>query len=201
MSSLNVEESNKLNKYSVKESSVPGTFFQNIPVYNIPEKFDSFVGKAESLQLKGYQEYRIDKLSEKEKMEGWVRVLPSFVVRQEELFRDNKKVKVSKRVRILSELTINLSQVPDYLWKRLKSKYMRGKFLGYTVKDKIYRYKIYSTEADEEIRALRKLVKSYNLNEHNKNKIKHLVEKINSKVNDKNFEKGWVILKAENILS
>ena len=65
-------------------------------------------------------------------------------------------------------MTINLSQLPDYLWKRMKAKYINKRFVGYTVKDKIYKYKVYATEVDEEIRALRKLVKSYNLNEHNK---------------------------------
>ena len=197
MSSLNVEESN-INKYSVKESSVPGTFFQNIPVYDIPEKFDSFVGKVDSLKLKGYQEYRIDKLSEKEKMEGWVRVLPDFVVRQEEVFRNNEKVKVNKRIRNLSELSINLSQLPDYLWKRMKAKYINKRFVGYTVKDKIYKYKVYATEVDDQLRTLRKLNKSYDMNGKNRNKIKQLLKEINDKI-DKKFEKGWVILKAESI--
>ena len=197
MSSLNVEESN-INKYSVKESSVPGTFFQNIPVYDMPEKFDSFVGKADSLKLKGYQEYRIDKLSEKEKMEGWVRVLPDFVVRQEEVFRNNEKVKVNVRVRNLSELSLNLSQLPDYLWKRMKTKYINNKFVGYTVKDKIYRYTIYATEVDDQLRTLRKLNKTYDMNGKNKKKIKQLLKEINDKI-DKKFEKGWVILKAESI--
>ena len=197
MSSQNMEAS-KINKYSVKESSVPGTFFQNIPVYDIPKKCDSLVGKADSLKLKGYQEYRIDKLSEKEKMEGWVRVLPNFVVREEEVFRNNEKVKVRKRIRNLTHLTLNLSQLPDYLWKRMKTKYIDKRFVGYTVKDKIYKYKVYATEVDEQVRILRKLVKSYNMNGKNRGKIKQLLKEINNKI-DKNFEKGWVIMKAESI--
>jgi hypothetical protein len=197
MSSQNMEAS-KINKYSVKESSVPGTFFQNIPVYDIPEKFDSFVEKTDSMILKRYKEYRIDKLSEKEKMEGWIRVLPKFVVREEEVFINNEKVKVRRKIRNLTHLSLNLSQLPDYLWKRMKTKYIDKRFVGYTVKDKIYKYKVYATEVDEQIRTLRKLIKSHNINGKNKGKIKQLLKEINNKV-DKNFEKGWIILKAESI--
>jgi hypothetical protein len=197
MSSQNMEAS-KINKYSVRESSVPGTFYQNIPVYDIHEKSDSLVGKADSFKLNGYQEYRIDRLSEKEKMEGWIRVLPNFVVREEEVFINNEKVKVRRKIRDLTHLSLNLSQLPDYLWKRMKTKYIDKRFVGYTVKDKIYRYKVYATEVDEQIRILRKLLKSHNMNGKNKGKIKKLLKEINNKV-DKNFEKGWIILKAESV--
>ena len=193
MSSQNMEAS-KINKYSVRESSVPGTFYQNIPVYDIHEKSDSLVGKADSFKLNGYQEYRIDRLSEKEKME----VLPNFVVREEEVFINNEKVKVRRKIRDLTHLSLNLSQLPDYLWKRMKTKYIDKRFVGYTVKDKIYRYKVYATEVDEQIRTLRKLLKSHNMNGKNKGKIKKLLKEINNKV-DKNFEKGWIILKAESV--
>ena len=208
MNSSDLEVSNNNYKYSTKESSVPGTFFHNIAIYDIPDKYNFGEGKGETFQIKKYNEYRIDKLSEKEKLEGWVRVLPKFVVREEEIFRNQKKMRVKKRIRNLSKLKINLSQVPSYLWNRLRKKYSKNneydeknntlnsvsRHSGYYIRDKIYKYDVALSSVDNEIKKLYKIINSSNPDIAS---AKYLLDKINSE----DLDKGWIIMKAEQIVN
>jgi hypothetical protein len=181
-------------KYSVKESGVPGTFFHKMSIFNIPDNFENNGIKKENFQFKGYKEVRIDKLSENEKLEGWRRVLPNFVVREEEIFRNKNNIKVRKKIRHLSTLHINLSQVPNHLWKKIKTNYKENNIISYYTRDKIYKYYIKTTAVDDKIKKLHHLLKFSKVN-------KKLLKSLLNDIKKENISKGWIILKGEDILN
>ncbi len=193
-------------RYSTKESKTLGTFFHNLPYYNFPDNFDfdAINIKNSGFNISEYKEHRIDKLSEEDKVNNWQIVLPEFILRNREIKKDfwennkyvSKDINVKKRQDVLSFLKVNLSQLPNYLWNRIKYKYKDGKFSHYYVKDKIYKYTIVPTLVDEEIKELKKLI---TLRGRSKKGHLRMVELVHN-IKKANIDNGWVLLKAEHMI-
>lgn len=188
------KESNNFGRFSMKRTTKKGSFYHRLPVYESSKSEDTI-----TLLFNSYKELRIDPLNENEKEENWIRVVPrSLLVKNKEF---NSSVKVSssnkkyRRIKRYNVFDICLLEVPNHLWKRLKWNYSDGKFYNYTVTDRIHKYNIYSTEFDNEIFELRKLI--------NKNSNKYNIVRINEIVNLLKSEdlSGWILNKANRIVS
>ena len=77
MSSKNEELLDK--KYSLKKSTIPGTFFHNLPYV---EPISTTHDKKEKFNIDGFIEKKINHMKDEEMSEVWRLVLPNYVMRK-----------------------------------------------------------------------------------------------------------------------
>lgn len=191
------------NKYSTKESGSDGSFFHNIPIYNIPKNFvHDGTSTKNTYSLIGYKEMKIDILSEDEKMENWRRVLPKNLIRNKTIVKNGDNVNVKKRIKTVAIMKINLTQLPNYLFKRLKpiyklfdskNKSQLSKISHYYVRDNIYKYIVVPSDVDSCIFELKKIIE---FKKYDKERLSLLLEIIGSS----NIQKGWIYKKGIKML-
>ena len=70
------------NKYSLKKSTVPGTFFHNLPYV---EHISTNNDKKDKIKIDGFVEKKISYLKDEEISEGWRLVLPNFIMRKKKM--------------------------------------------------------------------------------------------------------------------
>ena len=192
------------NRYSLKESNKLGTFYHNLPYYDFPENFDfdSPNLKNELNREKMYKEFKIDRLKNDELIDNWIKVLPKFLIRNKEINEFvwdknklvDKKITRGRRQYVLSVIKLNLTELPNHLWNKIKPKYKEGKLSHYYVRENIYKYFIIPTYVDDDIKELRRLLNS-----------KLLLKKtfrLQTLINNIKKEElnGWLLKKAEKIL-
>jgi len=123
-----------------------------------------------------YRTVKLKPLSEIQKSEGWINVLPN-----------------ATRTNIV-EISVNYAQVPEHLLHKVKRQYNRDASTNhYKVNDKCFQYRIYLTEVDTEIKELISEVKSHAPNFH---RIKELLE-----IMGENDIYGWVTIRANLIVN
>ena len=178
------------NKYSTKRSTVPGTFFHNLPYI---ERMATIRNKKEKIGIDGFVERKIRQLNDEEMADGWRLVLPNYILRKAK--NDNKSNKKYNRYWKFHKFSVHFGMVPYHLMFKVRQvRNDEGNLIGYYVRDKIYEYKVSMSEVDKEILTLAKIL---NNPCPNKNKVERLTKLIQSKgIND-----GWVLLKAKKFLS
>lgn len=187
------QELSDTGRFSMKRSNKKGSFYHRLPLYQFSKDEQSVATS------KNFKDYRIDPLTDDELKEGWVRVLPKSLLLKNREFNNNVKVsstnKKYKRIKKYYTFELTLLELPNNLFKNLRRNYKNGKFLNYSVNNRIFRYVVKSTDFDDDVFELRRLI-NIKSNKYDKNRIKQIVDKLN---NEK--LSGWMLSKAEDILS
>lgn len=158
-----------------------GSFKTNILQLNESNNYDT-------------KEILVKPLSQKEFSDGWQQVIPKPI-------RKSKKIELADNItkynnyKIYNVFNVNLAQIPNYLFKKIKEIYRDGKLKEYIVKDKRYLYKIELTLVDEEIRKLRQILNKDCFYENDLTEIRNLLNILND-----NKISGCLTIEAENAL-
>ena len=177
------------NKYSVKKSSTPRTFFHNLPYV---ERVSAVRDKKDKISVDGFVERKVKYLNDEEMADGWRLVLPNYILRNAR--KDNNMKRKYNRYWKFHKFDVHLGQVPYHLMFKVRQVYNEENMVGYYVRDKIYEYNVSSSDVDKEIKILAKVL------HHpcpNRQRVKKLVEKITSG----GVKDGWVLLKANKFLN
>lgn len=122
-------------------------------------------------------DYLVNPLTQEELAEGWRLVLPS-----------------DKNDATIHHFNIYLSQLPWHLWKSLKPLYDEDGNMCYeTIRDNIYHYTVKPSKYDDLVLQLYRLVMC-------NSPIKQTIQKVYNEL-EQNRVKGWVMLKAKQLLS
>ena len=178
------------NKYSLKKSTVPGTFFHNLPYV---EHISTNNDKNDNIKIDGFIEKKISYLKDEEISEGWRMVLPNFLMRKRNDSVKNDKRKY-RRFWKFHKFNFHMGQIPYHLMNKVRKVYDNNEHKGYYVRNKIYEYQIYMTDVDKEIIRLAKVLNSACPR-------KHIVKDLVNKINSANVKDGWVLLKANKFLA
>ena len=180
------------NKYSLKKSTVPGTFFHNLPYV---ERISATRDKKDKINIDGFVEKKISYLKDEEMSEGWRLVLPNFIMRKAKQNESvNNVERKYRRYWRFHKFSVHMGQLPYHLMHRVRSVYTDDKQKGYYVRDKIYEYNIYMTDVDKEIVRLAKVL-------HKPCPRKNVVKELVNKINSAGVKDGWVLLKANKFLA
>ena len=181
------------NKYSLKKSTIPGTFFHNLPYV---ERISTISDKKEIVNVDGFIEKKINHLKDEEMSEGWRLVLPNFIMRKvnNNVESVNNVERKYRRYWKFHKFSVHIGQIPYHLMHRVKNVYKDNKKIGYYVRNKIYEYNVYMTDVDNEIIKLAKVL-------HTPCPRKHVVKDLVDKINSANVKYGWVLLKANKFLA
>ena len=145
---------------------------------------------------------KINILSEDEKMENWQRVLPKNLIRNKTIVKNGKNVITKKRIKTVAIMKINLTQLPNYLFKRLKpiykssnskNKSQLSKISHYYVRDNIYKYIVVPSDVDSSIFELKKILES---NKYDNERLELLLDIVKSS----DIQKGWIYKKGLKML-
>ena len=178
------------NKYSTKRSSVPGTFFHNLPYV---ARISSIQNEMEKINIDGFVERKIRHLNDEELANDWRLVLPNFILRKAKKDNDmNKKIRYDRYWKF-HKFSVHLGQVPYHLMSKIKKVYNEEKVVGYYVREKIYEYKITLTNVDKEILTLAKILKSPCPKRDRVSELKQIIQ-------SQGIKGGWVLLKASKFL-
>lgn len=189
----NNQELSDTGRFSMKRSNKKGSFYHRLPLYQFSKEEQSVTTS------RSFKDYRIDPLNEDELKEGWIRVLPKSLLLKNREFNNNVKVsstnKKYRRVKRYYTFELTLLELPNNLFKSLRRNYRDGNFLNYTVNNRIFRYMVISTDFDNDIFELRRLI-NIKSNKYDKKRIRKIVDKLkNEKLS------GWILKKAEDILA
>ena len=177
------------NKYSVKRSTTPGTFFHNLPYI---ERMATVRNKKEKVTIDGFVEKKIRQLNDEEMADGWRLVLPNYILRNAK--KDNNSDKKYNRYWKFHKFSVHLGQVPYHLMFKVRQvRNDEGKSVGYYVRDRIYEYRVSMSEVDKEILTLAKIL-------HRPCPNKDRVRKLTKLIQSKDINDGWVLLKANRFL-
>lgn len=164
---------------SERASQKQGVVFVDIPEYELP---NTLIIKNKECKVVGHKRVKLTPLSEKEKAEGWRRVLPNVTVIDKKTGRTNRQ-----------HLSVKLCELPEHLWERMKPVYDNklNKDIHYIVNDKCYRYKVQITPEDNLMRELYNylLENEYTLD-------REYVEEVCEKLDSKGHY-GWLMLRAK----
>jgi hypothetical protein len=151
-------------------------------------------------ERKNTKTHTVSPLSQQELANGWRLVLPKKkminVIKKNE---NNEEISVRKTNE--SFFKINLSQLPPYLFSKLKNLY-RGELLSqYTARDNCYIYIVNLTPVDNEIRKLFNYCQNYDngmtlFSDSDKEEIRECLSVVNE-----HEIKGWVVMKANRLFS
>ncbi len=139
------------------------------------------------------KEYIVKPLTQKELAEGWRLVLP-YPKHRTKIFNNRDGTISRKKYPIYNRFNVNLAQLPNHLWDKLKFNYTDGKLTHFTARDRRYIYIVEPTVVDNEIRELREYVNTMS----NTNSYNRVIELLQI-LNDNNIY-GWVIIKAKKLL-
>jgi hypothetical protein len=169
-----------LNKYSKN-----GMFLVKMPEFE-NNNLDS---KVTSLLLKGWKQFKVNPLSDKDNCENWKLVLPKMLLIKNQDESGNIHV---KQTNLFHTFNINMSELPYHLMNKIKFKYENGELSHYEVRDKIYKYRIICSDIDKDIIYLAHML-------HNKNyNFDKMLEYVLA-MDELNLN-GWVLMKAKQIL-
>ena len=150
------QELSDTGRFSMKRSNKRGSFYHRLPLYQFSKDEQS------ATTSKNFKDYRIDPLTEDELKENWIRVLPKSLLVKNKEFNNNVKVnsnnKKYKRIRKYYTFELSLLELPNNLFKNLRRNYNNGKFINYTVNNRIFRYLVFPTDFDDEIFELRRMI-------------------------------------------
>ena len=187
------QELSDTGRFSMKRSNKRGSFYHRLPLYQFSKDEQS------TTTSKNFKDYRIDPLTEDELKENWIRVLPKSLLVKNKEFNNNIKVnsnnKKYKRIKKYYTFELSLLELPNNLFKNLRRNYNNGKFINYTVNNRIFRYLVFPTDFDDEIFELRRMINTKS-NKFNKVRISKIVANLKN-----NGLSGWILSKAEDILS
>jgi len=187
------QELSDTGRFSMKRSNKRGSFYHRLPLYQFSKDEQS------TTTSRNFKDYRIDPLTEDELKENWIRVLPKSLLVKNKEFNNNIKVnsnnKKYKRIRKYYTFELSLLELPNNLFKNLRRNYNNGKFINYTVNNRIFRYLVFPTDFDDEIFELRRMINTKS-NKFNKVRISKIVANLKN-----NGLSGWILSKAEDILS
>ena len=142
----------------------------------------------------------VSPLSQQELGNGWRLVLPKKkminVIKKND---ENEDVSVRKTNE--SFFKINLSQLPPYLFSKLRNIYRGGQLSQYTARDNSYVYIVNLTPVDNEIRKLFRYCETYDncmtsFSDSDKQEIRECLSAVNE-----HEIKGWVAMKANRLFS
>ena len=125
-------------------------------------------------------------------MNNWKRVLPKYLLRNKTIVKKGKNVTVKRKLKTLAIIKINLTQLPQYLFNKLKPIYKEGKLSHYYVKDNIYKYVIVPSDVDNSILELKNIIKSYKKDYERMSLLLEIIE-------SSHIEKGWIYLKGKKL--
>ena len=162
--------------------------------HNQPRKYRYGSFNVNMRDLEGnVEEVVVSPLTQKELANGWSLVIPHVkVVEYNEIKTENGIKKMKKTNECFFK--INLAQLPNELWGRIKTRYTRdGK--RRSARNNMYVYLINETPFDNEIRELRDIVlrheDGYDVD------VRRVKELIN--LLTENDIKGWVLIRANRI--
>lgn len=157
-------------------------------------KYGSFQVTMRDAEGNNAQTYTVNPLTQKELANGWELVVPTKRNVYKTVTNDDG---TTRRVRKTNEsfFKVNLSQLPNSLWGKIRVKYYKDSHQQRAYNNS-YVYIITETPFDNEIRELHQLITMYD-NEYNINKdrVRELCETLES-----NEINGWVLLRGRQLL-
>jgi hypothetical protein len=165
-----------------------GSFICSIPVHN-SDFSSSDVTVAippREINIKEHRKILVKPLSQRELAEGW-----SQVIRKPEQ-RVKEVNGVEKKYLLFNTFTVNLAQLPDELWDKMKPIYDGPTLEYYRATNSRYKYIIEHTPHDDQIRRLRDCLVNPS---HHIDEIRELVNYL-----EDNDIYGWVKIRASMFL-
>lgn len=132
-------------------------------------------------------------LTQQELADGWQLVVPR--VRREQYVVTNTTTNktFTQYKKNYKLFRINMAQLPEHLWCKMRPIYEEGILSHYIAKDGMYLYIVNTTPVDKEIRELYSYITSENLNSGDLDRINEL----RSILSDNNV-KGWLTIRNRN---
>jgi hypothetical protein len=121
--------------------------------------------------------------------EGWRQVVPRVSYRTKKVV-DESGIEKEKTVSNIYRMKVNLAQLPQYLWHRMRYQYYDD---THTVRNGMYYYKIEKTPVDDEIRELVDITNRVVQEEY-----RYRVQELLNILKDNDIY-GWAIIRAKNM--